>query len=446
GETSARIRGLARGADGFGRLARRRARPPRPRRRGSARRRRAAPDRARSGPPRSPDRPAEGGDRRGARDASEDRQRAARRGGPAGADRLAGRGDRSPALRIAVEIRRPREARIRCRGRRRGDRERDVAGSPTRRAPGGRRRRAGRPVPDGGAAGLSRAPASGARDQGALAGCRRGAHAPPGRSGRPESGDGDASRGRPALGPRLRARAGPRPGPDRPEDRRLRRQLPRAGLSRQGRRDPRSRRVHAAQPADDRPAERPGLRRQDRGRPGAGAQGGDDRDRPPVTSATAIAGERWMSGTSATGVMSTTRAASPPSRPEPEGEYGNEATRVSRDFGKVRALDDVSLRVQRGEIYGLLGPNGSGKSTLIRILCGLLQPTAGRASVDGLDVVTNGEEIRRRIGYVPQRFSLYEDLSVSENLDFFASVYGLEGAARRERRDWAIGLTGIGPY
>ncbi|MBS1190796.1 MAG: transporter ATP-binding protein [Rhodocyclaceae bacterium] len=112
-------------------------------------------------------------------------------------------------------------------------------------------------------------------------------------------------------------------------------------------------------------------------------------------------------------------------------------------FGDFTALDGVSFEVGRGEIMGFLGPNGAGKSTLIRILCGLLRPTAGRAWVAGLDVATDPEGVRQRIGYMSQKFSLYSDLTVAENLRFFGGIYGVPREALDGRVAEAIGIAGL---
>ena len=101
-----------------------------------------------------------------------------------------------------------------------------------------------------------------------------------------------------------------------------------------------------------------------------------------------------------------------------------EVNGVSKSYGRVKALDDVSFTVGRGEVFGLIGPDGAGKTSLFRILCTLLQPTAGTARVDGFDVVGQMGDIRRRVGYMPGRFSLYQDLTVRENLEFFATLFG----------------------
>jgi ABC-2 type transport system ATP-binding protein len=113
-------------------------------------------------------------------------------------------------------------------------------------------------------------------------------------------------------------------------------------------------------------------------------------------------------------------------------------------FGNFVAVDHVSLHVKRGEIFGFLGPNGAGKSTTIRILCGLLGPTEGRAVVGGHDVAKAPEEVKQAIGYMSQKFSLYDDLTVEENIDFFSGVYGVPRERRTERKDRVLTMAGLG--
>ena len=116
---------------------------------------------------------------------------------------------------------------------------------------------------------------------------------------------------------------------------------------------------------------------------------------------------------------------------------------LTRTFGDFVAVDHIDLTVGKGEIYGFLGPNGAGKSTTIRMLCGLLVPSGGRGAVGGYDIVTQSEAIKKNIGYMSQRFSLYEDLSVEENINFFSGIYNVAAARKDSRKRWVLEMAGL---
>jgi ABC-2 type transport system ATP-binding protein len=115
-------------------------------------------------------------------------------------------------------------------------------------------------------------------------------------------------------------------------------------------------------------------------------------------------------------------------------------------FGSFTAVDRISFQVDRGEIFGFLGPNGAGKSTTIRMLCGILAPTEGAGTVTGFDIRTQPEMIKKHIGYMSQKFSLYQDLTVEENIDFYGGIYGIDPQRKEERKEWIIEMAGLADH
>ncbi len=122
------------------------------------------------------------------------------------------------------------------------------------------------------------------------------------------------------------------------------------------------------------------------------------------------------------------------------------ADQLTIRFGSFTAVNQVSLAVAKGEIFGFLGPNGSGKTTLIKALCGLLTPASGSGTILGMDIRHDAAQIKRRVGYMSQKFGLYEDLTVGENIAFYAGVYGIRGAKAEDRKREVLALTGIERY
>jgi ABC-2 type transport system ATP-binding protein len=116
---------------------------------------------------------------------------------------------------------------------------------------------------------------------------------------------------------------------------------------------------------------------------------------------------------------------------------------LTRKFGDFTAVDRIDLEVAKGEIFGFLGPNGAGKSTTIKMLCGLLMPTGGTGTVGGYDIIINSEEIKQNIGYMSQKFSLYDDLTVEQNVNFFSGIYSVPESKRVARKEWALEMAGL---
>lgn len=123
--------------------------------------------------------------------------------------------------------------------------------------------------------------------------------------------------------------------------------------------------------------------------------------------------------------------------------YSIEVNNLTKKFGDFVSVDNVSFKVKKGEIFGFLGANGAGKSTTIRMLCGILEPTEGDALVGGFSVANNPDLVKLNIGYMSQRFSLYNDLTVEENINFFGGVYGLKGKDLEERKKWVLQISNL---
>ena len=124
-------------------------------------------------------------------------------------------------------------------------------------------------------------------------------------------------------------------------------------------------------------------------------------------------------------------------------EYAVTVENLEKRYGDFQAVNKVSFQVKRGEIFGFLGPNGAGKSTTMRMLCGIIVPTAGKANVLGYDVFEEAEKIKAQIGYMSQKFSLYEDLTVEENIDFYSGIYQIPQAEKNARKEWVIKMSGL---